>query len=47
MDISSLSTESQSIKHRDVRDKVNLGGDSVRRYGSESKKGDGLKDFIR
>lgn len=46
MDISLLSTESQSMKNRDVRDKVNFGGDSIRR-GSDSKKSDGLKEFIR
>ena len=46
MDISLLSTESQSMKNRDVRDNVNLGGDGIRR-GSVSKKSDGLKDFIR
>ena len=45
MDISLLTTESQSIKNKDVRDKVNLGGDSIRR-GSD-KKADGLKEFIR
>ncbi len=45
MDISLLSTESQSMKHRDVRDNVNLGGDGIRR-GSAGKS-DGLKDFIR
>jgi hypothetical protein len=44
MDISLLTTESQSIKNKDVRDKVNLGGDSIRR-GSD-KKADGLKEFI-
>ena len=49
MDISFLLTESQAIKHRDIRDSVNLGGDSVRRGSSvgDSKKGDGLKEFIR
>jgi hypothetical protein len=47
MDISLLLTESQTIKHRDVRDNVNLGGDSVRRGAGDSKKGDGLKEFIR
>ena len=47
MDINLLLTESQSLKHRDTRDQVHLGGDSVRRGGPESKKGDGLKEFIR
>lgn len=45
MDISSLSTESKSIKHRDVRDNINLGGDHIRR--GDGKKGDGLREFIR
>ena len=35
------------MKHRDVRDQVNLGGDGVRRGGPDSKKSDGLKEFIR
>ena len=47
MDIALLSTESQSIKNRDSRDQVNLGGGNVRNNVFHDKKNDGLKEFIR
>ena len=47
MDIALLSTESQSIKNRDARDAIHLGGGNVRNNVFHDKKNEGLKEFIR